>query len=55
MVYTVVGSELFNMLIIVGGVCLVTPIPLTLDWRPLVREVTMASTRYSRNLRCVRN
>ncbi len=36
---TVVGSELFNMLCIVGGVCLVTPIPLTLDWRPLAREV----------------
>ena len=36
---TVVGSELFNMLVIVGGVCLVTPIPLTLDWRPLAREV----------------
>jgi Ca2+/Na+ antiporter len=37
---TVVGSELFNMLVIIGGVCLVTPIPLALDWRPLVREVT---------------
>ena len=36
---TVVGSELFNMLCIVGGVCLVTPVPLTLDWRPLAREV----------------
>ena len=36
---TVVGSELFNMLVIIGGVCLVTPIPLALDWRPLVREV----------------
>ena len=36
---TVVGSELFNMLVIIGGVCLVTPIPLALDWRPLMREV----------------
>jgi hypothetical protein len=36
---TVVGSELFNMLCIVGGVCLVTPTALTLDWRPLAREV----------------
>ena len=36
---TVVGSELFNMLVIIGGVCLVTPTVLTLDWRPLMREV----------------
>ena len=36
---TVVGSELFNMLVIIGGVCLVTPKPLQLDWRPLSREV----------------
>ena len=36
---TVVGSELFNMLVIIGGVCLVTPKPLLLDWRPLCREV----------------
>ena len=36
---TVVGSELFNMLVIVGGVCLVTPKPLLLDWRPLSREI----------------
>ena len=36
---TVVGSEVFNMLVIIGGVCLVTPTTLTLDWRPLVREV----------------
>eukprot|EP01043_Picozoa_sp_COSAG02_P015782 COSAG02_NODE_680_length_18551_cov_16.648060_15_plen_748_part_00 len=36
---TVVGSELFNMLVIIGGVCLVTPTALTLDWRPLAREV----------------
>jgi K+-dependent Na+/Ca+ exchanger-like protein len=36
---TVVGSELFNMLVIIGGVCLVTPKPLNLDWRPLSREV----------------
>jgi sodium/potassium/calcium exchanger 4 len=36
---TVVGSELFNMLVIVGGVCLVSEKALTLDWRPLAREV----------------
>ena len=36
---TVVGSELFNMLVIIGGVCLVTPKALQLDWRPLSREV----------------
>jgi hypothetical protein len=40
---TVVGSELFNMLVIIGGVCLVTPTTLTLDWRPLVREVVFFS------------
>ena len=36
---TVVGSELFNMLIIVGAVCLCTSGGLMLDWRPLAREV----------------
>jgi Ca2+/Na+ antiporter len=36
---TVVGSELFNMLVIIGGVCIVTPKALILDWRPLSREV----------------
>jgi hypothetical protein len=40
---TVVGSELFNMLVIIGGVCLVTPTTLSLDWRPLVREVLFFS------------
>ena len=37
---TVVGSELFNMLVIVGAVCLGTgSAGLMLDWRPLIREV----------------
>ena len=36
---TVVGSELFNLLCIIGAVCLVTPRPLQMDWRPLSREV----------------
>lgn len=37
---TVVGSELFNMLVIVGAVCLCAGKKgLSLDWRPLVREV----------------
>ena len=40
---TVVGSELFNMLVIIGGVCLVTPTTLSLDWRPLAREVVFFS------------
>lgn len=37
---TVVGSELFNMLVIVGAVCLCTSGGLLLDWRPLAREVS---------------
>eukprot|EP01043_Picozoa_sp_COSAG02_P010100 COSAG02_NODE_349_length_24073_cov_102.816092_26_plen_736_part_00 len=37
---TVVGSELFNILVIVGAVCLFTgSAGLMLDWRPLIREV----------------
>ena len=37
---TVVGSELFNMLVIVGAVCLCAGgTGLMLDWRPLIREV----------------
>lgn len=34
-----VGSELFNMLVIVGAVCLCSAQGLVLDWRPLAREV----------------
>jgi len=40
---TVVGSELFNLLCIIGAVCLVTPRPLQMDWRPLSREVSLAN------------
>ena len=40
---TVVGSELFNLLCIIGAVCLVPPRPLQMDWRPLSREVSLAN------------
>lgn len=36
---TVVGSELFNILVIVGSVCILSP-GLELDWRILVRETS---------------
>ena len=37
---TVVGSELFNILVIVGAVCMFAgSAGLMLDWRPLIREV----------------